>query len=300
MEMHQVRYFLAVARTLNFTRAAEECNVSQPSLSRAIKHLEIELGGELFRRERPRIQLTALGKHMLPLLHQCYESALGARALAQAIRRQNVGSLSIVLSRSVPAGVVLPQIARIRSQFSALRLRLLRANPGAVVDMLRAGEAEFAIAVPQPDAWNRLDHWPLFEEPVRLLVAPDHRLAGRGAVRLEALADESLVLRPYCETTREALAACRERGLAPEGCDEADGDEDLVAMLAHGIGVALGPESLAAGGRVVAVPIEDFDVRRTVALIGIAGRQRTAAGNLLMRLMLARGTARLPAARRSG
>ena len=53
MEMHQVRYFLAVARTLNFTRAADECNVTQPSLTRAIKQLEAELGGDLFRRERP-------------------------------------------------------------------------------------------------------------------------------------------------------------------------------------------------------------------------------------------------------
>ena len=60
MEMHQVRYFLAVARTLNFTKAADDCNVAQPSLTRAIKQLEGELGGELFRRERP-VQLTELG-----------------------------------------------------------------------------------------------------------------------------------------------------------------------------------------------------------------------------------------------
>ena len=75
MEMHQVRYFLAVARTLNFTRAAEECNVAQPSLTRAIKLLEEELGGDLFRRERSLSHLTELGTRMLPLLQQCYESA---------------------------------------------------------------------------------------------------------------------------------------------------------------------------------------------------------------------------------
>ena len=68
MEMHQVRYFLAVARLLNFTRAADECNVTQPSLTRAIKQLEAELGGDLFRRERPAAQLTELGLRMHPLL----------------------------------------------------------------------------------------------------------------------------------------------------------------------------------------------------------------------------------------
>ena len=82
MEMHQVRYFLAVARTLNFTRAAEECHVAQPSLTRAIKLLEGELGGDLFRRERPRAMLTPLGERMYPLLKQCYDSAQSARALA--------------------------------------------------------------------------------------------------------------------------------------------------------------------------------------------------------------------------
>src|SRR5215216_1657080 len=86
MEMHQVRYFLAVTRTLNFTRAAEECNVAQPSLTRAIKQLEAELGGDLFRRERPRAIMTELGERMLPLLRQCYDSAISARTLASSIK----------------------------------------------------------------------------------------------------------------------------------------------------------------------------------------------------------------------
>jgi len=93
MEMHQVRYFLAVARTRNFTRAAEECNVAQPSLTRAIKQLEGELGGELFRRERPAAQLTELGQRMHPLLKQCYDAAVGARSLASSFKKGEVGAL---------------------------------------------------------------------------------------------------------------------------------------------------------------------------------------------------------------
>ncbi len=74
MEMHQISYFLAVARTLNFTRAAEECHVAQPSLSRAVRKLEEELGGDLFRRERGRTHLTELGRTMLPFLGQAHAS----------------------------------------------------------------------------------------------------------------------------------------------------------------------------------------------------------------------------------
>ena len=93
MEMHQIRYFLAVTRTLNFTRAADECNVTQPSLTRAIKQLEAELGGDLFRRERPAAQLTELGQRMHPLLKQCYEAAVGARSLASSFKGGKVGTL---------------------------------------------------------------------------------------------------------------------------------------------------------------------------------------------------------------
>ena len=75
MEMHQARYFLAVCETLNFTRAAEQCHVAQPSLTKAIKKLEDELGGELFRRERARTHLTDLGRMMKPHLEQVVESA---------------------------------------------------------------------------------------------------------------------------------------------------------------------------------------------------------------------------------
>src|SRR5215831_7511303 len=106
MEMHQVRYFLAAVSELNFTKAADKCNVSQPSLTRAIKQLEDELGGDLFRRERPHAQLTELGLRMLPLLKQCYESALSARSLASAIKKGEVGSLRLGVSTTIDPSLV--------------------------------------------------------------------------------------------------------------------------------------------------------------------------------------------------
>src|SRR3974390_1125067 len=98
MEMQQVRYFLAVAQTLNFTRAAEQCNVSQPALTRAIKLLEGELGGELIRREGRVSHLTDLGKRMFPLLKQCYDSALNAKALATSFKKGEVAALNVAVA----------------------------------------------------------------------------------------------------------------------------------------------------------------------------------------------------------
>src|SRR5258706_16433975 len=110
MEMHQGRYFLAVARTLNFTRAAEECNVAQPSLTRAIRQLEEELGGDLFRRERPRAIMTELGERMHPLLKQCHDSALGARSLASSIKSGEVGALRLGPVRPVDPSPFIPPL----------------------------------------------------------------------------------------------------------------------------------------------------------------------------------------------
>jgi DNA-binding transcriptional LysR family regulator len=84
MEMHQIRYFLAVCEELNFTRAAQRCGVSQPSLTNAIKALERQLGGAVFRR-KPRIALSQLGLAMRPYLEHIVQQAEGAREVARML-----------------------------------------------------------------------------------------------------------------------------------------------------------------------------------------------------------------------
>src|SRR5260370_41131388 len=128
MEWARVRYFLAVARLLNFPRAADDCNVTQPSLTRAIKQLEAELGGDLFRRERPAAQLTELGLRMHPLLQQCYDAASGARSLASSFKSGEVGALRIALTHSIDLSLLIPQLDQIRRQFNRLGFRFLRGN----------------------------------------------------------------------------------------------------------------------------------------------------------------------------
>jgi hypothetical protein len=82
VEISQVRYFLAVAKELNFTRAAEECNVTQPALSRAIKLLEDEFGGALFHRERRHTHLTELGRMVETYLEGVFENSRQAKQIA--------------------------------------------------------------------------------------------------------------------------------------------------------------------------------------------------------------------------
>src|SRR5262245_34123894 len=199
MEMHQVRYFLAAVSELNFTKAAEKCNVSQPSLTRAIKQLEAELGGDLFRRERPQAQLTDLGQRMLPLLKQCYDSAIGARSLASAIKGGEVGSLRLVLSRTVGLDLLTNYFSELTRLFAGLEMRLARGTPADVVDLLKKGDAELAIAGTIDESWERLDKWPLFTERFQLVLNRTHPLAERSEINVDELKGQHFLRRSYCE-----------------------------------------------------------------------------------------------------
>ena len=149
MEMYQVRYFLAVARTLNFTRAADECEVAQPSLSRAIKQLEAELGGELFRRERPQAILTELGQRMHPILTRRHESANNARALAAAHKKGETGVLRVALSSTIDLGLLLPHVHELSRIFEGLTLTVRRGSVTEALESLKTGDAEIAFADPE-------------------------------------------------------------------------------------------------------------------------------------------------------
>jgi DNA-binding transcriptional LysR family regulator len=287
MEMHQVRYFLAVARTLNFTRAADECNVAQPSLTRAIKLLEGELGGELFRRERPRAMLTPLGERMYPLLKQCYDSAQSARALAAMINDGEVGSLKIAVSGSIELGLILNEVNELRRTFSEIELKILRGTGPQLVEYLKAGDAELAIAASIGEAWDRLDTWKLFDESFDMVFNRGHRLASQESIGLEDLKRERFLLRSHCEMGASLAEMLRAKGLNADNRHEVSSDQDLLALLEANIGIGFLPRTVNAPQGLVRVVVPGFDLGRTVCLYGVAGRQRTPVAATFMKMLRA-------------
>jgi DNA-binding transcriptional LysR family regulator len=285
--MHQVRYFLAAARELNFTKAAEKCNVSQPSLTRAIKQLEGELGGDLFRRERPQAQLTELGVRMHPLLKQCYESALGARSLASSFKSGEVGSLRLALSHTIALDLLMPALTELGRAFAQLDVRIFRGPAVDVLESLKKGDAELAVASDLGQEWDRLDRWPLFAEGFHLLMCGSHTLAERSPVEIEDLREQRFLRREYCESAAQWVDMLRSRGLDVDRGHHVSCERDLLTMLEAGFGVALAPRSMALPGALVATAISDLDLRRTVYVYGVAGRQRTAVGGTLLKMLRA-------------
>ena len=145
MELHQVRYFLAVASTLNFTRAAEQCNVTQPALTKGVQKLEQELGGQLIYRERQLTQLTDLGKEVLPMLERTLASAETVRRRAQEFQRKEVAPLKIGLAPSISASLVLDPIAEIAKFVPGLHVELREGAAEKLVELLLEGEINAAM-----------------------------------------------------------------------------------------------------------------------------------------------------------
>ncbi len=284
MEMHQVRYFLAVARTLNFTRAADECNVTQPSLTRAIKQLEAELGGDLFRRERP-AGLTELGQRMHPLLKQCYEAAVGARSLASSFKSGEIGALRIALTHSIDLSLLIPFLNQIKRQFNRLEFHFLRGNSREVAEMLKKGEAELGIAAELDPNWERLDTWPLFTEDFRLVVNSNHRFADQDSIDPDDLCSEQLLSRGYCEHVSRLNTALREHGVDVDHSHEVSSERDLIALLEAGVGIAVVPDTSRIPQTLRRSSVEGLNARRTVNLYGVAGRERTAVASAVMRML---------------
>ena len=122
MELHQVRYFVALSNTLNFTRAAEACNVTQSALTRAIQRLEEELGGRLLQRERHLTQLSELGRLTLPLLEQSLAMAEAAKQRADKFKKGEEAALRLGLPSTIFAGTATPILAEVVRRLPTLEV----------------------------------------------------------------------------------------------------------------------------------------------------------------------------------
>lgn len=285
MEMHQVRYFLAVTRTLNFTRAADECNVTQPSLTRAIKQLEAELGGDLFRRERPAAQLTELGLRMKPLLQQCYDAAVGARSLASSFKSGEVGALRLAVTEAVDLSLVIPHLEELKRHFNRLEFRIMRGDSRQVGEFLKKGDAELGIAAEIGEDWDRLDSWPLFSEGFDLVVNEKHPLAGRDGVGFDDVKSEQFLTRGYCEHADRLNGSLREHQIDIDHSHDVSSESDLVKLLQADMGVAVVPRSASLPPSLKRAELNGLDIQRTVQLYGVAGRERTAVASAVMKMM---------------
>lgn len=288
MEMHHVRYFLAVARELNFTRAAEHCNVSQPALTRAIQQLEDELGGQLLRREGKLSHLTDLGERMMPLMTRCQESALAAKSLASSFKAGSSQALLVALARTIDMAALAECLAEMQRKCRSLEFKIVRGTAGEIGEHLKKGHAELAVAGPLEQTWDRLDQHPLYEEELALTVSPSHRLAGRETVDAQELAAERILLNSACEFAASIARQLEAHGMPAENALQIGSQHDLVALIDANLGVGFLPAGALRHKALACLSVNGLETRRQISLYTVSGRQRSIAAEALIKLLRSR------------
>jgi len=285
MEMQQIRYFLALSETLNFTRAAEECNVSQPALTRAIQALEAEFGGPLLRREGRFSHLTELGKRMLPLMRRCYDSAVTARDIARAVTTNEVAPLALAVSNSVNIELFMTPIAELFRGFPGIQLRISHGSGEEVLKRLKDGDAELALAGPIETNWERLDRWMLFSEGFELAMSKQHPLAKNNEISVENLVNQPIFAQAGCECRKDVTDWFDERGAAFVVSHEVDTHHDMNALLSASGGVAIVPQGAPHATALHRAKLCEFDFERTVSVYAISGRERSPSVSTFLNLL---------------
>ena len=277
MEMQQVRYFLALARTLNFTRAAEQSNVSQPALTRAIQQLEHELGGPLFHRERANTHLSELGRMMLPYLEQIHSQTEAARQHAKSIKKLDNVTLRIGAMCTIGPAMIADLIVKFRMAHPNVDLEVVEEGTPELMDMLTRGDLNLALfGLPEPlDV--RFHGLSLFQERFVIALPPGHPLAAHNVVRCSDTHEEPYVCRSNCEIFDYARRQLREHGVQWKKVFSSERDDWVQGMIKAGMGIGFFPELSVTDPALVTRRLIDPEFTRTIMLITVRGRPHSPA-----------------------
>jgi DNA-binding transcriptional LysR family regulator len=287
MEIHQIKYFVALCDTLNFTRAAARCNVTQPSLTRAIKLLEEELGGALFHRERANTHLTDLGRLMRPHLEQILSEIEAAKGRAQDARKLQRTTASLGMMCTIGPTKLLDLIGSYRRRYADASLVVRDGRGHDLQAMLLAGEMEIAIFGLAEPLDERLHALPLFEERFVIAIPPGHRFAAQEVVRGEELIGEASVSRANCEFHDHIAATFRERGIKTVPVYSSERDDWVMAMVQAGLGIALAPHCALTLAGLAWRPLVEPEFVRQIVIATVRGRPHSPAVGAFVREAMA-------------
>ena len=282
MELYQIRYFLAVAETLNFTRASEHSFVSQPALTKAIQRLEETVGGRLFDRTKNSVQLTDLGRAMLPNFRQIYDSANQAREQARRLTREHKEVVRVGVMCTVDLQQVLPGLSPVLDGGSALELNFREGNLEALTDALDQGDIDVGIMCSPYEIPKRFRTTPLFREHYVLAIGDDHRFNGRSGVEMAELNREHYCERVMCEFSAYIERLLRDRGVALDVVQSSAREDWIAAFVRANFGVAFMPVSIADAAQLAYVRAADCPIVRDVGVLVQAERPVTAAQQVVI------------------
>lgn len=276
MELRHLRYFDAVAETLNFTRAAERLHVTQSTLSHQIKQLEEEIGSPLFDRSGKQVRLTETGEilrsHMTPALERIDLGLQALRDPGEAI----TGSIRLGTTPSFNTQMVPTCMATLLKAYPGIQVNVEELAAGQILKRLRSGHLDMAVSYP-PGEGSDLWFEPLYNEELRLVIGVNHPLARRRRVRMVELHNVRMVMLPAQFLTRKLLDDCFDAaGATPVIAAQMNSVAPMIELIRQTDLAGIIPESAVAqslGLRVI--PLEDPTPIRTPGLLWPKGATRS-------------------------
>ena len=287
MELYQIRYFLAVAETLNFTRASERSFVSQPALTKAIQRLEEAVGGRLFDRTKTSVQLTELGQAMLPSLRQIYDSANQAREQARRLTQPRQEVVRVGVMCTIELHQVLPGFVESQEGRTEVALDFCEGSFESLSDALDRGEIDIGLMCTPYEIPRRFDRTPLFREDYVLAIGDDHRFFGRTHIDVAELDRERYCERTMCEFSTYIYRLLRSRGALMEVAQRSAREDWIQAFVRANFGVAFMPLSIAQSAGLDHVRTADETIAREVCVLTQADRPLSAAQRVVVDSLLA-------------
>lgn len=284
MELHEVRYFLAVCETLNFTRAAEQCNVSQPALSRAIQKLEMELGGPLLRRERAATHLTALGQLIRPQLERVAQGSDDVKSTARSFLKKGAPVSLGVMCTIGPLRCV-GFLAQFQKQHPGIELSMLEDTPLRLIGLLAEGKIDMAVMAQTSPFPDRFEVQPLYREYFVVAFPPGHRFRQMSAVRVVDVSGESYLSRINCEYYDRMNQMFRQCEVTLKDAYRSEREDWIQTMVTAGMGICFLPEYSPVMPGLHTRRLTDPEVVREVSLITVKGRRRSAAAEVFVRAL---------------
>lgn len=263
MNLHQIRYFLAVVDSGSFSKAASRVYVTQPTLSSGIKTLEEELGSALFVRDNRRVALTDAGQSFLPHARTAYQELEIGRNKLTSIQEQT--TLRLGMLNTVPVAPVARLIRDYRELHPSVVVELTEDSDATLRRQLTDGEID-ALITSLRGSDKSSSALPLFEEQVMLAMRKGHALAHARHASLADLHGQPFIERVDCELWSDLQSALAKQQIVPHVVYRAVSDEVVMELVASGLGMSILPRRQHAHESTVFLPIQDFPHSRRIGL----------------------------------
>ncbi len=247
MELRHLKYFVAVAEELHFSRAAERVGIAQPPFSQQIKMLEEEIGVPLLLRTKRTVELTAAGQAFLVEARKILAQAEHSVNLARRAARGEIGQLVVGFVSSIVYGKFSPVFGLMRTRHPNVALVLRDLTSEEQVKEMKAGQLDVGLVRPPLPHAAELALRVVGREPLMMAIPAAHRLAKQKSLKLNAFADESFLLVPRYLGPGfydQVMALCARAGFVPNVVQEARTAQTIVSLVAGGMGVSIVPASM--------------------------------------------------------